>query len=356
MSPNDILYDINPEALRRIARNRRGFWAASLLTAMAIIAAGVAAGEGWLPWPQELSKMLGLGLAAAPGVVWLGLLALLVRDDEGTRRVATILWLITGALYLVTVYPLLTHLFQVDAWLSLAWWTDVLADLLIIGPLEMLLLYLILRYGVYPGETLHRLVDGPLFGVAAALGMAAVVSAIRIWPRPAIPPTEVWIVGERALTYAVLGGWLGYALARSRFTRPPGYYLPGMFLLTVLLHALFDAILRGANALAFAFSFFAALAVAAILGLMGFLLLAWRVHRQNQAILRMAARIEIIQERERPPSLLGDIVEMVGTQETEATHTPPPPPPAPAPDRDEDELASLKRSWEALIADQEGGQ
>ncbi len=358
MSPDVSIHDIQPDDLRRIARNRRSFWAALALTAVIILGAGMVAGGGWWGWSQALSETLvwalHVGAAVAPGLVWLGFFALLEREDEGGRRVAFLLWIITAALYLVTVQPLLARVFQLDAWLFMGWWADILADFLIVAPLEMLLVYLILRYGVYPGETMRRLVDGPLFGVASALGAAAIVSLIAVWPNALFTPDDVLVAGERALGYAALGGWLGYALARNRFSRTPGYYLPGVFLLVVSLHALFYALVRGAHALAFAAPLYSGLVTAAILALLSFALLAWRVRKRNRAFLNMAARVEIAQERERPPSLLGDVLQMADARAFEGARTPPPPPPtSPTPPREEDELASLKRSWEALIAEQE---
>ena len=357
MSPNPDLYDIHPETLRGIAQNRPGFWASLLLTAAIILGFGVVAGMGVFIWPDLPSGppliALKIGMAVAPGLLWMAFFFLLERRDRSIHRLHFLLWLITGVFYLVTVRPLLMQVFRLDDWLFMGWWADIVADLLIIAPLDLLLIYLILRYGVYPGETLRRLVDGPAFGVAAGLGLAAVLSLLTVWPESFLTPRDALAVSERALSYAAVGGWLGYGLARARFAHTQSYYLPGVFLLTVFLHGVFYALVRGANALTVIAPPYSGLLAAGLLAFLSFAVMARRMRQHHRAFVRMAARVEIQRERERPRSLLGDLMRMAEEQSPEERTAPPPPPP-PSSGRDEDELASLKRNWEALIAEQEG--
>ncbi|HHB91573.1 MAG TPA: hypothetical protein ENK60_09735 [Anaerolineae bacterium] len=360
MASDISVFDIQPDALRRVARNRRSFWIATVLFVVLVAAAGVLGTRAWWRWPEVFEPGWGgLMVAIGPGLLWLLLFLLLqIKNDEGTRRVTTLLWLIAAVLYVVTVQPLLVRVFQITTWSVLGWWVELLANFLIVAPLEALLIYLILRLGVFPGETIQRLADGPLFGVATGLGVATMVSLIAIWPVSQFTPDHGMAAGAWALSYATLGGWLGYALARARYARAPGYYLPIMFLIAVSLHTLFDALGHLSNALAFILPPDTGLLAAAGLALLNFALMAWRIHRHNQAFIRMAAHIEIAQERERPPSLLADVVDMAQAGVLAASQTPPPPPPpspTQPPAHDEDELASLKRSWEALIAEQEKG-
>jgi hypothetical protein len=360
-STADSLADIQPQQLRALARGRRSFWLASLVLGLGVVGAGVAAAhyglDAWHTLPDAAQLGIRLGLALAPGLVWLALIALFARGEGALARTSLLLWLVTAVFYLVTVQPLLSRVIQVENWLFMGWWASLVADFLIIAPLQMLLLYLLLRFGVYPSPAFRRLVDGPLFGMAAGLGMAAILGWIAIWQGERFPlEQEVLQTGQRTLAYATLGAWLGFFLARARFARLHTFYLAGGFLLTVVFHTLFFALSQGAQALMPFVPRYSGLATTAALALLGGLALYWRLRKAGRAYIEAAERVEMAQAPAAPPPLLADVVRMA---ELQSGPTAPPPPPAPAtpatePDLEEDELASLKRSWEALIAEQEG--
>ncbi|HIQ12410.1 MAG TPA: hypothetical protein EYH29_06040 [Caldilineales bacterium] len=352
MSPISSFLDIQPEALQRIARNRPAFWIALLLTAATLGALGV--GIAWFGWPMGLSgaalAISKAGVVLTPGLLWMGIFALLEREEKGLHHINFLLWLVTAALYVAMVQPLLTRAFALDAWLFMSWWTDILADFLIIAPLELLLIYLVLRIGVYPTEALSRLVDGPVFGVAAGLGVAAIVNWLRVGASDPLTPWDALVAGGWAMGYGAMGGWLGYALARARLSHPVHRHLAAVFSLMVLFHTCFYALIRAVNA----FTFLAPV-LALMLASISFALLAWRMHNERLACQRLAARLEQEQKRIQSRSLLADVMRMAGAYDTDVSQTPLAPlSTSVAPSPPEDELASLKRSWEALIAEQEG--
>ena len=361
MSPNASFIDIQPNDLRRTAQDRRSFWYSLLLAGLVILGLGVFGHQYGaqiaVSGPTELQMAWRFFLALAPSLLWIGLFALLEREEGDVSRVLLLLWFVTAAMYLATVHPLLTYVFQVDAWVRVGWWAAIAADFLIIGPLEMLLVYAVLRFGVYPSSVFRRQVDGPMFGVAAALGIAAVVGLLNA--RSTNISNVEWefmASGQRAMAYATLGGWMGYYLGQSRFKRTPNMYLASGFFLVVLFHTLLFALIQGIQALSLFLPRIGGFVVTALFAWVSFLLLARYVRKSNRNFLRMAARVELEQERERPKSLLGDVMRMAETPEMAVETPAPPQPPASfsisIPD-DEDELQSLKRSWEALIAEQE---
>ncbi len=357
MSPTSSFLDMQPEALQRIARNRPAFWIALLLTAAILGALGV--GIAWTGWPMGLSSaalaFARMAVILTPGLLWMGLFALLERGEKDIHRINFLLWLVSAALYQTMVQPLLTRAFALEDWLFISWWSDLLADFLIIAPLELLLIYLVLRIGVYPTEAMSRLVDGPVFGVAAGLGVAASVTWLRIGTSDPLTPRDVLTAGGWAMGYAAMGGWLGYALARSRLSHPAPRHLAAVFSLMVLFHAFFYALIRGASALAFLASPFLAPLLAFMFASLSFALLAWRMRNERLACQRLAAKLEQEQERVHSRSLLADVMRMAGEYDADLPQTPLAPPTAGVePIPSEDELASLKRSWEALIAEQEG--
>ncbi len=361
MSPNASFIDIQPNDLRRTAQDRRSFWLSLLLAGLILLGLGVIIRRYGAPsmaaGPTELQLAWRFFLALAPGLLWIGIFALLEREESDVSRVLLLLWFVTAAMYLATVHPLLTYVFQVDAWVRVGWWAAIVADFLIIGPLEMLLVYGVLRFGVYPSSVFRRQVDGPMFGVSAALGIAAVLGILNA--RSATFSNAGWeflASGQRAMAYATLGGWMGYYLGQARFKRTPNMYLAAGFFLVVLFHTLLFAMTQGLQALSMFMPMYSGFVATALFALVSFLLLARYVRKSNRNFLRMAARVELEQERERPKSLLGDVMRMAESPDMVIDTPAPPQPPVSLtitiPD-DEDELQSLKRSWEALIAEQE---
>ena len=362
MPPNVSYSDIRADDLRRVTQGRRSFWVSLLLMAVLIALTGAAVFMGWLAplesfIPAQFWPAVQIVLALAPAGLWLLFFSVWERKNEGLRRAAFLLWLVTAALYLVTVSPLATHVFQVDDWLYVSWWSELAGRFLILAPLEMFLLYLVLRYGVYPADVFQTRTDGPIFGVAAALGVATMISLLHARTPGFVSLDQgVLYVSEMALGYAVLGAWLGYFLGQARFKRTNIFYLAASFLLVVLLHALYFFALTFVNAQTYFLPSLDGLMMAGLVAIISFLLLYWRIRKGAKAFLHMAALVEIKEEAARPKSMLADVMHLVESNQLEVRPSPPPPPPLQSggDGRDEaDELESLKNNWESLIAEQE---
>ena len=363
MPPNVSYSDIRAEDLRRAARNRLSFWASSLITAAFVILAGVAIFMGWLSildsWiPPQFWPAIQFLLALTPAAIWLASFSIIERNGNGVRRAAFLLWLVTGALYFVTVNPLLTHIFQINEWLYVSWWSEWLGRLLIIAPLEMFLIYLVMRYGVYPTSAFQRLVDGPLYGVAAGLGIATAINLLTaLSPGFTDLGQGVLQICELALGYAALGALLGYFMGQARFRRTNTFYLAAGLLLSVILHAAFFFALNFVRAQNLFLQSLDALIFAGVFAILVFMITYWLLHRSQRAFMHMAALVEIQEEANKPKSLLADVMHMVETDQLEVRSSPPPPPTRSGNDHDnEDELESLKRSWETLISEQEANR
>ena len=362
MPPNVSHPDIRSEDLRRAARNRPGFWAASLNTAALSILAGIAIFMGWLTpldaWmPDRLWPVVQILLAVTPALIWLLSFSMGNCKGNGVRRAAFLLWLVTTALYFVTVNPLTARVFQLDAWLYTAWWSELLGRLLVIAPLELFFIYLIVRYGVYPTSAFQTLTDGAIYGAAAGLGVATALNLLTVFSsgHPNLS-RGVLLSCEQALGYAALGALLGYFMGQERFRRTNIFYLASGLLLTVILHAMFFFALNVIRANDIFLQSLDALIFAGVFAIFIFAIIYWLLHRSRRTFMDMAALLEIREEANKPKSLLADVMQMVETEQLEIRPSPPPPPSSPDHDHDdEDELESLKKSWEALIAEQEAG-
>jgi RsiW-degrading membrane proteinase PrsW (M82 family) len=359
MPPNVSSPEISAESLRRVARNRAGFWLSLLLAAVVIALAGVALYLGFLDLldgliPKQFWPFIQVLAALAPALAWLAFFIPGVRDGA-MRRAALLLLLLSGALYLITVDPLLRQAFLVSEWLRVSWWSELLGRVLVVAPLEMLFVYVVVRYGVYPTLAFQHLVDGPIYGVAAGLGVASAIN-LQIANAPGFADLGQAILqsSEMALSYAALAALLGYFIGQARFRRTHVFYLAAGLLLTTLIHGLFFFALDFVRAQNLFLTSLNGLALAGLFALFTFAVIFWRIRRSHQAFIRMAALLEIQEEAQQPPSLLADVIQMVESKQLE---TPPAPPPSRAKlknsDDGDDELASLKKSWESLIAEQE---
>ena len=359
--------EISPASLRRVARGRASFWTSSFIVGALLTAAGAALAGGWLILQVALAGWqqlaLQLSVILLPAVLWLVLFALLVRKDVTARRTTFLLWLVTAALYLVTVRPLLADAFQMERWLSATWWSAFAGDLLVAAPLEIFLIYLIVRLGVYPTSAFSRRTDGPLYGVAAGLGVATIVLLLR-WFAVATPDFGRLVIeaSEVFLGYATLGAWMGYFLGQMRFKRMTGFYLVAGFLLTIFFHALYFFTLSAFSIQTYIDTALIPLSrviFAAIFAFFSFLFIFWRIRSANKDFQRMATFID---EREKKiaanaKSLLGDVVRMVETNQLEVMAHPPGITSSEV-DRDnsDNEIDHLKRNWDALLSEQEAGK
>jgi len=361
MPPNVFPPTLRAEDLRRAARDRPAFWASLLVLAAFLALAGLNIYVGWPAFfqpyiPQSFWPATLILLALTPGVLWLAAFALADDRADDARRMAFLVWLLTGALYPVTVLPLETHIFQISQWPEMTWWVQLAERALVSGPLEMFLVFLVLRYGVLPASSFRSMVDGPLHGTAAGLGLAGIVMILSALSSGVDDLSHALVlVMETAVGFAVLGAILGYFLGQFRFRRTNLFYLPVGMLLAILLDALFFSILDFIRPLALFMPPFDGLILAGAFALVTYLVIYFRIRKHNRAFMAMATKIEIKKEADQPRSLLADVMTMVETNQL-AVH---PPPPESRPDekqRDEDidELDSLKHSWDVLIAEQEG--
>ena len=362
MPPNISYAHVRADDLRRVAQNRRGFWLSVFLLIIVVILITTLGYVGWTRIaegyiPLQMGLFASIGLTLAPSIIWLLTLALGVGENKSIRRISFLLWTVTGVIYFVVIAPVLANFFQISDWLHVTWWSDLLGRLLIIAPLEVFLVYLVLRLGIYPSESMQTLGDGLVYGMAAGLGVATAINLMELWtPGFSSLTIQTFRVGEISLVYATIGAWVGYFLACARFKRINVFYLASGVLLTVFLHALCFFVLGIVSVQTLWPHPLGGVTIAAAFILVSMSIIFWRIRKCGKAFMRIAALVEIKAEQETPRSVLAEVVQMVETNQFEPRPSPPPPPPDSIAPMDKDapgELESLKQSWEALIAEQE---
>jgi len=361
MPPNVFSTHVRADALRRIAKNRRRFWVSIFLLILAAVLLSVAGYAGLLIKLEDYATgnartFAAVLLALLPFFLWLALFSFDISENISARQVNFLLGLVTGALYFVLFKFVILDLFQISEWMHQTWWSNLLGKLLIVAPIEVFLIYLALRFGIYPTNAMQHLVDGLAYGVAAALGVAAAINLMAIWMLTHVTFTSLaLIVGGTTLAYAGVGVWIGYFMACARFKRINIFYLASGVLLVIILHAL---ILFATETLVVPFKLpypLGGIILAGLFVLASLDIIFWRLRKCRKEFMRIAALVEIKEEQETPRSVLADVVQMVESHQLEPRPSPPPPPEPLGGDLegDGDELDSLKKQWDALIAEQE---
>jgi len=189
-----------------------------------------------IPLSPSVTLPLSLVLAALPGAVWLGLLYLAERPaPDVVQFMPTVVLL--GALVAAAIgVPFLQQVVELDSWAPTAPLTSrFLANVLLVGPTHMFLVYAVVRYTVLRTQIIERQVDGILYTLATAVGYATMLNILLAIQRNGFNPA---IGFSRAISdlvgHAAAAVVLGFFLGRNRFENLPFWYLPSGLMLAAL--------------------------------------------------------------------------------------------------------------------------
>jgi hypothetical protein len=162
-------------------------------------------------------------------------------------------------------------------------------EVLLVGALSMGIVYASVRLVVYLSPEFDERLDGIIYGMAAALGVATVVNFLYVLRHGGVDLDVGSIrMVVNAMGYASFGGVLGYFLGQARFEQTPAYYMPAGFGLSALLTGLYFFLLDRTAGDAFGNNGGRDLLLAAFLALLTVLLLNYLVNRTNEETDRVA--------------------------------------------------------------------
>lgn len=223
------------------ALNQRGsLWRADLISVVSLIAfvAIVYVLDAVLNPKVSGTGLVGIGLilAIVPAVIWLTFFYRRDRLEPEPKGMVIGVFVLGGLVAAALGIPLVNDWFDVGSWLNLSLLTQIGGNVLVIGFIQMTLIYLAVRLSVYQSTEFDEWTDGILYGTAAGLGFATVLNIDFIVSSGGADLGLGTIrVALTALVLASLGGLVGYFLGHDRLeVKPVWYVASGVALAAVL--------------------------------------------------------------------------------------------------------------------------
>lgn len=171
--------------------------------------------------PGEFNQLIGLVTALVPATLWLIFSWLRERRAEQPRQHLIMVVIVTALVANAVALPFIDTVFRVDQWLPLeSAITRIVGYTFTIGVVQALVVYLVLRYSVWPEGFRIRL-DGVAFGASSAVGYATVVN-LRDNLMAAAPPLISAMNSFNQQSIMLCTGIIvGYGLAELWFNSQP---------------------------------------------------------------------------------------------------------------------------------------
>jgi RsiW-degrading membrane proteinase PrsW (M82 family) len=232
---------------------------------------------------------LGLIFSLVPALLWLAIFYRVDRREPEPKQMVIAVYLV-GLLLTAAIYqPIVQGLFMADEWMYETWWGQLLGEVLLVGGLSMGIVYLAVRVVVYGSHEFDERLDGIIYCMAAALGLATVVNFSYVLDHGGV---DLGIGSIRmvtnALGYAGFGAVLGYFVGQARFEKTPAYYLPAGVGLAALLTGLYFFLLDRTASDPFGSFGWRDLLLAAFLTLLVLAFAAYLVRRTDEETARVA--------------------------------------------------------------------
>jgi RsiW-degrading membrane proteinase PrsW (M82 family) len=225
--------------LRLISRS--GLWALAGLILFVLI-------MGWIPQPQITGiplKILGMGLALVPALLWLIFFLEQNRKHPEPKRIVLRVFFFSAIAASGAGIRVVDELFNLEAWLPQEPLLRLLGLILIVGFSQEFLKYLVVRYTVFTTEEYTDRMDGILYGIVAGLGYALALNMDYVLSNQGV----LLFVGSMhivitALAQASFSAVAGYFLAGAKYGEKASWWVPSGLILAAALNGTFSHLRR----------------------------------------------------------------------------------------------------------------
>ncbi|UCF70241.1 MAG: PrsW family intramembrane metalloprotease [candidate division WOR-3 bacterium] len=160
----------------------------------------------------------GIIFSLIPALVWLSFFYQRDRLEPEPKHYVFGVFLLGAFLAYLIGIPVVKHVFKIQAWVYLTTWGYILGSILVVGVVYQFLIYLAIRYTVYPTKEFDEWIDGVIYATAAGLGFATVLNIYRVIELGGakLVISAIFCV-INALAYASFASVIGYSLAMVKF-------------------------------------------------------------------------------------------------------------------------------------------
>ena len=228
----------------RALRQRGSLWRADIvsLVALGLFVLLVYALDAALNPRLDTGSLLIVGtvIAIVPTIIWLAFFYRWDRLEPEPKTLVIRVGVLAALAAAAVGIPLVEGFFDVGSWLNRGIVTQILGNILVIGFVQMGLVYLVVRLSVYESAEFDEWTDGILYGTAAGIGLATVINIEFILGSGGADLGLAAIrVALTALVLASLGGLVGYFLGHDRLEVRPIWYVPAGVALAAVLNGIF---------------------------------------------------------------------------------------------------------------------
>jgi RsiW-degrading membrane proteinase PrsW (M82 family) len=228
----------------RALRQRGSLWRADIvsLVALGLFVLLVYALDAALNPRLDTGSLLIVGtvIAIVPTIIWLAFFYRWDRLEPEPKTLVIRVGVLAALAAAAVGIPLVEGFFDVGSWLNRGVVTQILGNILVIGFVQMGLVYLVVRLSVYESAEFDEWTDGILYGTAAGIGLATVINIEFILGSGGADLGLAAIrVALTALVLASLGGLVGYFLGHDRLEVRPIWYVPAGVALAAVLNGIF---------------------------------------------------------------------------------------------------------------------
>ncbi len=231
--------------------------------------------------------LIGLVLAIIPAALWLSFFYRQDRLEPEPHHYVLGVFLIAMLVTDVLWRRVVVDLFHLTDWVATDNWSALLGNILVVGFLLQGIVYVVVRFTVYPTAEFDERMDGIVYGTAAGLGIATMLNINFILESGGAElGVGVIHVVVTALAQAAFGGVVGYFLGEAKFTDEPFWWMPLGLLISAILNGVFRYLIVEVNQAGMEVSPLRGLVFALIVAAATFAALIWLIQRAIQQTLK----------------------------------------------------------------------
>lgn len=182
----------------------------------------------------------GIIFSIIPAVFWLSFFYQRDRLEPEPKHYVIGVFLLGAFLAYSIGIPVVKNVFKVSDWLYQTNWAYILGSIFVIGIIHEFLIYVAVRYTVYPSSEFDEWIDGIIYATAAGLGFATMLNiylVIDLGGAQLLISAIYCVINS--LAYASFAAVIGYCLAKAKFRENVGQ---GLIVLGILIAAVLNGL------------------------------------------------------------------------------------------------------------------